>query len=462
MTPETQLTGRGGQMSGVLVPFVDPDPSACLACGGSKPDPFRQCCSDQCDELARGEYPGPSDVPVAAPARPLTYEVIADGEGSLLPVEYVVEDLLVADGDAVLFGETGTGKTFLALDLAVHVAADRTWRGKEVNGGSVVYIYAEGRRALEVRKHAAKGNLGLAEGETLPIISVPQRIPFGGGAAHRPLIEMIKAKLEANGWPPVALVIVDTLTANAAGDGDSNAEAASFFRDVQAFRVALNREAASITIHHPGHGDKKRSRGAYDIKGGRDGELLLEGDGSGQLTLTVTKQRDGERVAPLGLALKKVGITVDGAPLYDSKGKQTSTLVVVPSDRVPRIEVNPDAALRASLLMGLPVLPAGIGLGALAAKLGKGKEAISRELNRLKRDGIVDVTPGRKRDSIVWGQVSANGLNGTVLRENPFGPFAPAEGGGARRPHEPNGSNASSRSDHSIETDEARDDEATA
>lgn len=43
-----------------------------------------------------------------------------------------VEGLLIDGAMSVVYGESGCGKTFFALDLALHVAAGIPWRGREV------------------------------------------------------------------------------------------------------------------------------------------------------------------------------------------------------------------------------------------------------------------------------------------------------------------------------------------
>ena len=41
---------------------------------------------------------------------------------------------------AVIYGPSGEGKTFVALDWALSVATGRSWQGKQTKQGPVVYI----------------------------------------------------------------------------------------------------------------------------------------------------------------------------------------------------------------------------------------------------------------------------------------------------------------------------------
>ena len=59
---------------------------------------------------------------------------------------------LLGDGDAsVMYGKPGDGKSVLAEDLALHVAAGRPWHGRKVKQGAVVFIALERRKLVERR-----------------------------------------------------------------------------------------------------------------------------------------------------------------------------------------------------------------------------------------------------------------------------------------------------------------------
>ncbi len=44
----------------------------------------------------------------------------------------------------MLYGPTGIGKTFLALDWAMSICSGQPWFGQEVRKGQVLYVLAEG------------------------------------------------------------------------------------------------------------------------------------------------------------------------------------------------------------------------------------------------------------------------------------------------------------------------------
>ena len=66
----------------------------------------------------------------------------------------LVDGLLSPTGFSVLYGASGSGKTFAAIDLACHVACDMPWRGMAVKQGKVIYVAAEAARSVQHRVYA--------------------------------------------------------------------------------------------------------------------------------------------------------------------------------------------------------------------------------------------------------------------------------------------------------------------
>ena len=60
---------------------------------------------------------------------------------STLPL---VKGLLDQSALSVMYGQSNVGKTFVAMDVAFHVAAGMAWGGLKVSRGAVVYVAAEG------------------------------------------------------------------------------------------------------------------------------------------------------------------------------------------------------------------------------------------------------------------------------------------------------------------------------
>jgi hypothetical protein len=65
--------------------------------------------------------------------------------GSRITSNYMVKGWLDRNCLSMFYGPSNAGKAFVALDIAMHIAAGKPWRGLKVNGGPVLlYIAAEG------------------------------------------------------------------------------------------------------------------------------------------------------------------------------------------------------------------------------------------------------------------------------------------------------------------------------
>jgi hypothetical protein len=78
------------------------------------------------------------------------------------PVPWMVKGVLPQAQLGVIFGESGSGKTFEALDLAVAVACGLPWRDRPVRQGRVAYIAAEGAGGFRSRLKAVAQDRGVA------------------------------------------------------------------------------------------------------------------------------------------------------------------------------------------------------------------------------------------------------------------------------------------------------------
>ena len=63
----------------------------------------------------------------------------------------IIQGILGPQSVGVMAGVPNAGKTFLGLDLAAHVAANRPWFGRKVTGGPVLYVASEAPGSVKIR-----------------------------------------------------------------------------------------------------------------------------------------------------------------------------------------------------------------------------------------------------------------------------------------------------------------------
>jgi hypothetical protein len=220
------------------------------------------------------------------------------------------DGLLPQEGVSGLFGKPGTGKSLIALDLAAHVALGKSWCGRPVRRGPVVYLAAEGKAGLPQRLRAWCAHHEVDRAALADLHFLPAAEDLADPAVAASLAARIR---ERCGRP--ALIIVDTLAKAMPGrDENSVEEVGQLLASCDRLRAEFGCNV--LTVHHPNKAGGVRGSTAYE--GGLDTLVLAERQGEGSdLTLRVVKQRDAAE-AVVGLALKPVArsmVVVTGRPV---------------------------------------------------------------------------------------------------------------------------------------------------
>jgi KaiC/GvpD/RAD55 family RecA-like ATPase len=216
--------------------------------------------------------------------------------------KWTVHELIPERGIGVIFGATGSGKTFAALDLACAIVRGVDWHGRGVARGSAIYVATEGRLALRLGAYLEHHALPAHALDRLRILE--SRISLLNGDAAE-LIEAIKVAA----LPDLRVVIVDTLNRAMPGGNENASEDMGRMVDAAA---AISEAAACtcIYVHHSGKDDAKGSRGHSSLKAATDFELSVRRDGD-RRSIEVEKVRDAEDGYTLtGFELVPVGDSV--------------------------------------------------------------------------------------------------------------------------------------------------------
>lgn len=206
-----------------------------------------------------------------------------------------------------LFGKSGLGKSFIALDIAHSIATGREWLcpfHMASESRLVLYIAAEGGKGMFVRKRALEERTALPA----PTLKILPASPLVDTEEDGEELATLIADIEKQEGQKVALVILDTLSQTASGEENSNTAMAAYIR--QCTHIMQCSGNAFLIVHHSGLQEENRMRGASSLKAGADYELALLADKSDQIQLVQMKNKDEEKAEPLLLELEKV--TIDG------------------------------------------------------------------------------------------------------------------------------------------------------
>lgn len=202
----------------------------------------------------------------------------------------------------VIYGESGSGKTFCITDMAASIARGLPWRGHRVHQARVVYIAAEGASGFGGRIEA------YCEHHKATLDA-----PFFGyidGAPNLLLKEDLGdliASLKAYG--PIDMLIVDTLARVMPGGNENASEDVG--RAIAHCKVIHEITGATVVlVHHSGKDAAKGARGWSGLKAAVDAELEVVRSGDDR-AVTVSKLKDGQDGAQFGFKLLTVPVGMD-------------------------------------------------------------------------------------------------------------------------------------------------------
>lgn len=214
------------------------------------------------------------------------------------PPPFLVDGYLTCGGLAVLYGPPGSGKSFVALDLAYCIAAGVPWLGNRVQAGPVAFIAAEGSAGLGPRIRAWK--LARMISGPQPVSFLPEAVSLIDAGETRRLLRELK------GFDGLRLVVIDTLARTMIGDENSALDMGRYIAAADLIRRETS--AAVLVLHHTsklGH----QERGSTSLRGAADTMLAVRMDNDQRtFSLVVDKQKDAVLAAPLALALTPVDL----------------------------------------------------------------------------------------------------------------------------------------------------------
>lgn len=246
--------------------------------------------------------------------------------GDVAPPDRLVRRLLGEASLAMMFGEPGCGKTFLATDMGLHIALGQPWFGRPVSQGAVLYIAGEGLAGINNRLAGFRQWHKLKD--DVPFAIVPTAVNLGPEGRDASRVIDASREVERRTGLPVKLKIIDTLARNM-GAGDENAA-----RDMGAFVSACDRirtatSATVLIIHHSGKSQHAGARGSSALLGAVDTAMSVEKRDSGRAVI-IQKQKDSPAGEEFGFSLDVVEIGEDDV------GEAITTCVVKALDVAPQ------------------------------------------------------------------------------------------------------------------------------
>jgi len=244
----------------------------------------------------------------------------------LPPLEWLIKGLLPKGELGIIFGASGSGKTFLILDLLFAVARGVDWRGRKVKQGRVVIVAAEGGNGIGMRieAYARYYNIDMRTVDMHIITAAPN---YMDGDDVSELIAEIKQ------LGNVMIIATDTLAQVSPGANENTSEdMGRVLRNVKLIHEAT--DAMNLLVHHAGKDLSKGSRGWSGLKGAADVQLEVVRHENGSRELVLEKLKDGVDGTRWSFKLESVDVGMD----FD--GDIITSCVAVEADAPAREEPN--------------------------------------------------------------------------------------------------------------------------
>lgn len=274
--------------------------------------------------------------------------------------QWLIKGILPEQAIILLHGHPAAGKSFLALDIALHVALGRPWFGRAVQQSGVAYVVAEAAFGFNYRVEAWRQQHCPPSTGDCPFGIIPSPLDLSDAKIVVALVTKLQEEADRR-RRPFGLVVIDTLSMTFGGRDENGSEMAGYIANLRRVQVGL--QCSVVVLHHPSKDPtKKTPRGHGSLTGNVEAILFVENKKPGLKTLTVEKQKDGPDGAVIAFELDQVEIGRDGEgdPITSCIVKQANRMPgpTANTPRVSPIESNALRSLRAALIAdGFPPPP---------------------------------------------------------------------------------------------------------
>ncbi len=247
----------------------------------------------------------------------------------LPPQQMLIPGFLPHNELSAIFGPFESGKSFIAIDVALHLSLGFThWHEWPIKkSGGVLYLNGEGYGGFTKRTLAFGAHHGVDVQEAkLRASTIPFPLADEETGSQWAKEEIDKFR-EEYGEPPV-LVVVDTLSRNfGGGDENSTKDMNLFVKTLDEIKAYAD-GAAVLIVHHTGVSSEaqRRGRGSSVLPGAMEAQWLCKKTGN-SISITNAKRKDlkGPDVFTFELTDYDLGYDSDGEPRQSAALRFTGT-----------------------------------------------------------------------------------------------------------------------------------------
>ncbi|NNF68391.1 MAG: AAA family ATPase [Acidimicrobiia bacterium] len=198
------------------------------------------------------------------------------------PPDWIIDDIIEKDSLAVLYGASGSGKSWLAIDWALSIASGRDFFSHSTSRGKVLYCIGEGAAGIPQRQMAWLDHRGLELDDI-------EGMFWLNGSENLMDDGTFRALLKEVGERSPDLIVIDTLARYTLMDENNASDMQRFVDRLDDLRRVTG--ACVLVVHHSGKEVERGARGSTALRASVDTELGLSED-EGTITLKATKQKN--------------------------------------------------------------------------------------------------------------------------------------------------------------------------
>ena len=227
--------------------------------------------------------------------------------------EWAVKGIFPIQGISAVYGPSGSGKSFLCIELAAAIQEGKPFFDLKTKQTDVIIIGLEGESGYKVRYDAWK-NINVRD---IPFKTVLRQ-------SFNVTIDKDVADL-AEAVPKGCVVIIDTMNQSAPTiDENASKDMGSVIRGLKQLQTLT--KGLVIIVHHTGKNETRGLRGHSSLHAAMDAEIEVQGDPeSPKKSFKTTKVKDGAagKSFPFELIPIDLGEDEDGEPITSCYVKPT-------------------------------------------------------------------------------------------------------------------------------------------
>lgn len=272
--------------------------------GGAAPRPTEAASADELSRVVA------ETVQSAAPYGG-RFPVVSAGElARRKPADWLIKGVIPQAEVIVLYGASGSGKSFVAIDMLASITRGVAWRDRRVKQGRGILVAAEGGTGVGKRFEAYSRHHDInADDLNIGVITAPPNFMLTDDIS-----ELVRAVTASGG---ADVIVVDTFAQVTPGANENAGEDMGLaLANARALAAATG--AVVVLIHHAGKDASKGARGWSGIKAAADAEIeIVRNEDSPVREIRISKMKDGEDGLRWAFKLEvlDVGIDNDGDPI---------------------------------------------------------------------------------------------------------------------------------------------------